>query len=170
MKALWFASVLVALTIMVSCATYSQLFVSPSGEIKSCTSTGTGLVGMATASNSVGDCKEQMLAIGCLEIERAGVIGIIVSNSAPGSPVSILKVDDASPAQAAGILPGDIIVKIEGRPIQSVQDATVLLFGEAGTDVKILIRRGEQETDYTIKRASRSEVYGQPKTDSDWDD
>ncbi len=64
---------------------------------------------------------------------------------------------EGTPAAAAGILPGDRIVRIEGDSTEGVSllEAVNRLRGEVGTDVTITIRhRGSlEETDVTITRA-----------------
>ncbi len=48
-----------------------------------------------------------------------------------------------SPAEAAGILPGDIVIKVDGKSIEgmSINDSIDLVKGEAGTVVKLTITR-----------------------------
>lgn len=64
---------------------------------------------------------------------------------------------DGTPAFRAGVLPGDKIIKIDGKQTadMSLEDAVKLLRGPKGTDVTITILRGNQEnpTDMTITRA-----------------
>ena len=64
---------------------------------------------------------------------------------------------DGTPAFRAGVLPGDKIIKIDGKQTadMSLEDAVKLLRGPKGTDVTITILRGNQENpmDMTITRA-----------------
>ena len=56
--------------------------------------------------------------------ERHGVgIGILV---VPGYGIRILEVFDGTPAQAAGLRPGDVVVAVDGVSIQSKQPAEIL--------------------------------------------
>lgn len=58
------------------------------------------------------------------------------------------------PAQKAGIQRGDLIVKIDGKPVPGTVDAAVrMIRGKAGTPVVLTIRRGEREFDVKIVRA-----------------
>jgi carboxyl-terminal processing protease len=62
---------------------------------------------------------------------------------------------DGSPAEAAGLLPGDQVLEIDGVSTigESVSSLVYVVRGEAGTDVTLTIRRGEEEMDITVTRA-----------------
>ena len=150
------------LTLLLSgCATYSQLFVNADGQFMRCSATGQGIIGMAVASNSVTDCNSNMRAAGYFEIERAGTIGVMLSDSGEDSHPRILRVVESSPAWRAGIDPDDLIVQVEGQVVQTIQDAQVLLFGLAGTPVTVQLHRGDFDTTFTLTRASYKSVFGQ---------
>ena len=55
-----------------------------------------------------------------------------------GNVVVVAPIDD-SPAQKAGINPGDIIVQVDGTPVTSVTDAVTRIRGPAGTSVTLTI-------------------------------
>jgi len=63
---------------------------------------------------------------------------------------------EGTPAWEAGILPGDVVLEIEGDSTKgmSINDAVSKLTGESGTDVTVLVRHpsGDEET-ITITRA-----------------
>lgn len=153
------ATIFLAVT-LVSCATYSQVFVNAHGDLERCSATGQGVVGMAVASNSVSTCASDMRAAGYLEIERAGVLGITLADTPTGEPLRILKVTQHSPAWKAGVDPGDLILEIDGQPVQSAQDARILLFGEAGTSVTVRFQRGDFDTTFAVNRAPYRSVFG----------
>lgn len=63
--------------------------------------------------------------------------------------LTIVKPLPGSPAERAGIKPGDIILEADGQPIKNmdVLDAVSLIRGPEGTTVRLLVRRqGEEET------------------------
>ncbi|MBD3885259.1 S41 family peptidase [Phormidium tenue FACHB-886] len=63
---------------------------------------------------------------------------------------------DNSPASAAGILTGDRILAIDGKPTQgmTVQDASRLIQGEAGTPITLRVgRNGREDFDLALTRA-----------------
>lgn len=61
---------------------------------------------------------------------------------------------DGSPAQKAGLQPGDIILKVDSQPATGVEDAVQRIRGPAGTSVTITIQNSSGTTnDVTIVRA-----------------
>ncbi|HSK92481.1 MAG TPA: S41 family peptidase [Candidatus Angelobacter sp.] len=65
------------------------------------------------------------------------------------SPIS------GSPAEAAGLRPGDRVLAVDGEPTlgESLSSLVFRVRGEAGTDVTLTIERGGEERDITITRA-----------------
>ncbi len=62
---------------------------------------------------------------------------------------------EGSPAEAAGLQPGDVVVAIDGQSVNgmTLDEAVKQVRGEAGTDVTLTIRRDEERLDLTITRA-----------------
>ena len=62
---------------------------------------------------------------------------------------------EGSPAEEAGLRPGDQVVAIDGQSTtgESVSSLVYVVRGEAGTDVTLTIRRGDDEMDITVTRA-----------------
>ena len=60
-----------------------------------------------------------------------------------------------SPAEAAGLQPGDVILAVDGQSVNgsTLQDQVGKVRGEPGTKVTLSLRRGEQTLDLTITRA-----------------
>jgi len=60
----------------------------------------------------------------------------------------VIGVDDKGPAKSAGIEPGDLVVKIDGRDIAEASDASRVVAGETiGKDVPVvIIHLGQEET------------------------
>ena len=91
---------------------------------------------------------------------KFGGLGIQIGLSKEGFISVIAPIED-TPAARAGIMPGDRIAKIDGKPTDrlSLSDAVQQLRGEPGTKVTITIFRakakdpGERLKDYTITRA-----------------
>jgi len=61
---------------------------------------------------------------------------------------------DGSPAEDAGLRPGDQIMAIDGTSTEgeSVSSLVYVVRGESGTDVTLTIQRGEETSDVTITR------------------
>jgi len=72
--------------------------------------------------------------------------GIGISMELSGDYILIAKVFPGSPAEKAGILPGDRIAAVDGTNMMgaSLDEASALIMGEAGTNVKLgIIRNGQ---------------------------
>ena len=66
--------------------------------------------------------------------------------------VVILTVFADTPAAEAGMMEGDIIVNVDGKAPADVDEAVEMITGEAGTKVKITVRRGEETLDFNLYR------------------
>src|SRR5690606_23357585 len=79
-----------------------------------------------------------------------------------GDQVAIGAVDEHGAAQAAGILPGDVIVAINGRNAtgRTVEQVEAFLNGQAGADIGLtLLRNGQQlEKSLSRKEVSKSSL------------
>lgn len=74
-------------------------------------------------------------------------IGAFVETG-PNGGVFIVRVFDGGPADQAGVMAGDIIVEVDGQDVTtiSLSEALLLIRGESGTDVDLLIfREGESD-------------------------
>lgn len=83
-------------------------------------------------------------------------IGAYVSQSIDTKVLTITKPFKDGPADKAGILPGDIIYKVEGEVVTDQDISTVVakMKGEKGTQVKLTVLRGEtmEEIEFTVTR------------------
>lgn len=72
--------------------------------------------------------------------------------------VTVVRPMDDTPAQRAGVLPGDRIVAIDDVPVdpENLNDTIDRMRGRAGTPVRITIARGSQDEplEFTLSRAS----------------
>ena len=81
--------------------------------------------------------------------------GIGVEVQAKNGNVVVVAPIDGSPAQKAGLLPGDIITQVNGQPIIDVNDAISRIRGPAGTSVTLTIQESSGTTrTVTIVRAT----------------
>lgn len=106
---------------------------------------GQGNIGIAFAvpSKLAMEVARSIVANGKHEWPWIGVgLGEFV-NRAKGVPV--LEVWNKTPAQKAGLLPGDVILKVAGRDVQSVRDVQSAVLGlKVGERVKLVISRQQQ--------------------------
>lgn len=66
--------------------------------------------------------------------------------------IVIMSVFEGTPAAEAGLMLGDIIEKVDGKKPAGVDEAVDMISGEAGTKVKVTIRRGEETMDFDLTR------------------
>lgn len=80
-------------------------------------------------------------------------VGITASMDSDGYML-VGKVYDGSTAASAGILPGDLIIKVDDINLSAdtYSDAEALLIGEAGTKVTLKVRRDGEDTEMEITR------------------
>jgi carboxyl-terminal processing protease len=70
--------------------------------------------------------------------------------------VKVVSPIDDTPAAQAGLKPGDLVVQIDGEPVQgmSLNDAVERMRGPIGSEIKLTIKReGKDPFDVTMKRA-----------------
>lgn len=84
--------------------------------------------------------------------EFAG-IGIFVEQTEPG-PVRVVTPLVGSPALAAGILPGDQIIGVDGTNVSNMElhDVSAKLKGQIGTTVNLTIQRKDKTVDLVVRR------------------
>ena len=81
-------------------------------------------------------------------------IGVTITIREDGQGFDVLAVEPGGPAQDAGMLPGDIIVAVEGENAfeMGTTAARNRIRGEVGTDVRLTIRRNGKDMDLVITR------------------
>lgn len=81
-------------------------------------------------------------------------IGITVVAREDGQGFDVQKVNAGGPAEEAGLLPGDIVVGVDGVDVKakSMDDLTAMIKGEANTTVKITVLRSGETRDFTVQR------------------
>jgi carboxyl-terminal processing protease len=84
-------------------------------------------------------------------------VGIGISVAAKDSQPRIVEVYEGTPAQQAGLQPGDLLQSIDGQAVagMALDEMTGLVRGPAGSSVQIVVQRGDDPTDlaYTVQRA-----------------
>src|SRR5476651_990077 len=125
----------------------NTLIISPSG--------GSICIGFAVPSKTVAGVVDQLRQFGEL---RRGWLGVRIQqvtdeiaeslNIKPARGALIAGVDDKGPAKPAGIEPGDVVVKFDGKDIKEPKDLSRVVGGTAGgkeVDV-VIIRTGQEDT------------------------
>lgn len=81
-------------------------------------------------------------------------VGITIREREDGAGFDIISVVEGGPAQAAGILPGDILAAVEGQSCAELgmTESKNLVRGEEGTTVTLTVLRDGQEMDVEVTR------------------
>lgn len=81
-------------------------------------------------------------------------IGVTISTEDVSQGIIVTQVEPKGSAQKAGILPGDIIVEVEGQDLRGadINVSKDLIRGEVGTMVTIVVMRGEEKLTFTLER------------------
>lgn len=77
-------------------------------------------------------------------------VGILVAQV--DEDIVIMSVFDDAPAAEAGIMPEDVILKVDGKKPADMEEAVGMISGEAGTKVTVTVRRGEETLDFDMIR------------------
>src|SRR5579859_6481253 len=87
-------------------------------------------------------------------------VGIGISVSSKNSEPRIVEVYDDTPAQRAGLLAGDVLVRIAEQNVagMALDEMTGLVRGAAGTSVQIVVRRGADPLELTFS-VERAEIH-----------
>lgn len=117
-------------------------------------------IGFAVPSNTARHVVSQILANGRVRRGYLGINGrqrqlprrmVRHFDLARESGVEVASLDPRGPAGAAGVLPGDLVVAMNGIPVESVDDLHRLLSGAASGDIARLdLIRGAEKTSVDV--------------------
>ena len=81
-------------------------------------------------------------------------IGAVVSQNVDTGIITIVEPYEGSPAAEAGLLPGDIIYKVEGEEVtgEDLSQVVANMKGPEGTDVNLSVMRDNKVIDVTLTR------------------
>ena len=81
-------------------------------------------------------------------------VGITVTLREDGTGADVIQVIKGGPAEEAGLLPGDVIVAVDGVYFDTsdMQDLTLRIKGEEGTTVDITVQRDGEKIVFTVER------------------
>ncbi len=84
--------------------------------------------------------------------------GATMSQDQETGIITITEVPEGSPATEGGLMEGDILIKVDGEDVRSMDLGQVvnLVKGEDGTTVKLTVLRGEDEEEVTLKIIRRT--------------
>lgn len=81
-------------------------------------------------------------------------IGVTIQQRSDGLGFDILSVTGNSPAEEVGLKAGDMLVAVDGKEVAGLDTdgLSALIRGEEGTSVRLTVRRGEEQKEFTVTR------------------
>ena len=77
----------------------------------------------------------------------------------PGPGAVVEEVTPGSPAQRAGLLPGDVITEVDGRPVADAQTLIIAIRANApGDEITLTVLRGTEQFTAEVTLQARSDV------------
>jgi protocatechuate 3,4-dioxygenase beta subunit len=86
------------------------------------------------------------------EPATSGGVAVTLGETSGEREVVVVAVAEGSEAERAGLLPGDIVVDVDGVRVQTIEEARARLSGPAGDDVVLRLRRGEKTETVRVSR------------------
>lgn len=78
------------------------------------------------------------------------VVMFMMGAPEPQPGAEIVGVGEGSPAQVAGLQPGDIVTQADGAPVESYEELTTAIYGSLGEALDLTILRGETISEITV--------------------
>lgn len=105
-------------------------------------------LGFAIPIDTAKRIAEEIIATGT---SSTPVIGVQIDMSYTGIGALIEEVNPGGPAEAAGLLAGDVVTKVDGRPVEDATALIVAIRAKApGEELTVTVDRDGQEQDVTI--------------------
>jgi C-terminal processing protease CtpA/Prc len=82
----------------------------------------------------------------------SGSVAVTLGESGTPAEVVVVSVVEASEAERAGLLAGDVIVAVDDAPVQTTDEARTRLDGPVANDLVIRIRRGDERLSLRVLR------------------
>ncbi|MBQ3492070.1 MAG: PDZ domain-containing protein [Oscillospiraceae bacterium] len=81
-------------------------------------------------------------------------VGITIIKREDAAGFDITEVTPGGSAHEQGVLPGDILIAVDGQPVaeKTTTDIRTIVRGEEGTNVPVTVLRNEEELEFTLQR------------------
>ncbi len=97
------------------------------------------------------------------EIPTSGGAGLGVTLENVKGKLEVKEVTEGSGAKAAGVLPGDLIVALEGKKVGKFEEiAEIMKDKKVGDEVKLTVKRAGKDMDFQVKLSARGEMLHEP--------
>jgi serine protease Do len=118
-------------------------------------------IGFAIPINIAKDVANELITYGRITRPWLGILGVDINpalasyyNLASEEGALIVRINEESPADKAGIEPGDIIIEIEGKPMKGMEDVRHLIWKrKAGERITLRILRKHKQFLGTLQLA-----------------
>ena len=92
-------------------------------------------------------------------------IGVLVERNQNGF-IEVVRVYSGSPAEDAGLQPGDLVISVDGEAVDALtaanyRNGVAMMRGEENSRMLLGIRRGDQELEFDITRSGLSVSYAE---------
>ena len=81
-----------------------------------------------------------------------GSVAVTLGETGAPTAVVVVSVVEASEAERAGIIPGDVVMEVDGVRVGGMQDARAKLSGPIGQDVVVALQRGDRPLTLRVAR------------------
>jgi serine protease Do len=120
-------------------------------------------IGFAIPINKVLDITADLIAVERLESKWHGVVAK-KAGTASGAGMAIAAVEKGSPADKSGLLPGDVIVGVDGRTIHRAMDYELALLGRSvNEEIELSVRREGEAVTKSLVLARGSSLRAEPE-------
>lgn len=104
----------------------------------------------------------ELLSKGSSTVSRRPWLGLTSSDQ--GGRVQVLRVNADSPAEAAGLKPGDVVLAVEGLPVNSLEGFYKKLWDRPGTevDIELTVLQGARISKLVLRSVDRLKTMLKP--------
>jgi hypothetical protein len=82
----------------------------------------------------------------------SGNVAVTLGETGAPVEVAVVSVSEGSEAERAGLLPGDVLVSVDGAAVSSMEAARARLAGPVADDVVLVVRRADQTLTLRVSR------------------
>ncbi len=89
---------------------------------------------------------------GAADVSASGSVAVTLGETGAPTAVVVVSVVEGSEAERAGIVPGDVLLDVDGARIDGMQEARARLSGPIAQDVVVALRRGDRSLTLRVPR------------------
>ena len=86
------------------------------------------------------------------DLSASGSVAVTLGETGAPTAVVVVSVVEASEAERAGIVPGDVLLEVDGAPVAGMQEARARLSGPIAEDVVVALQRGDRTLTVRVAR------------------